>query len=229
MNKQNPFRNITIFSFIVLFGMFVLSFYAWQQIPAGELVPINWGIDGQPNQYGSKSVGLLMLPFVSLGLVGLFLIIPKIEPRKANLIASQKAYQMLWGFMMLFFAGLHILLVFSTLGATLNVNFVISIGVGLLFMVIGNYMGKVQSNYMFGIRTPWTLASEQSWHKTHRLGGMLLFVSGILFCIMPFLIDSSLAILLIVGLVLVGVVVLTTYSYFVWKNDPNARESTQIG
>jgi uncharacterized membrane protein len=56
---------------------------------------------------------------------------------------------------------------------------IIVAGVGLMFIVLGNYMGKVRKNFFIGIRTPWTLASDEVWSRTHRLGGKVFVLTGI--------------------------------------------------
>ncbi len=227
MSHKQPYRNVMIFSGVVVALMFLLSLIAWQQIPTGALVPTHWGINGQADQYGSKTVGLLMMPIVTSLIVLLFRVIPRIEPRKANLAASQKAYQVLWVFMVLFFAGMHLSLLLSTLGYAIDVMRFVLLMVGMLFLVIGNYSGKIQSNYMFGVRTPWTLASDRAWYKTHRLAGKLFFALGILFIVLPFVFDPASVLIYGLGLMLIGVVAIFFYSYTVWKNDPNAREKAK--
>jgi len=95
--------------------------------------------------------------------------------------------------------------------------------VGLVFVVIGSYMGKIRSNYFFGIRTPWTLSSELSWNKTHQLGGKLFVVQGFLFMAGASVFTGKVWVYLLVGSSLVLAAVLMIYSYFIWKGDPEAH------
>ncbi|MCB0026848.1 MAG: SdpI family protein, partial [Anaerolineales bacterium] len=112
-----------------------------------------------------------------IGVVGLIAAIPFIEPRRSNLAMSRTAYVALWAVLLFYFLVLHVILVINALheagvvAFNLDVGRLVPISVGVLFVVIGNYLGKIRSNYMMGIRTPWTLASDLAWDKTHRLGG----------------------------------------------------------
>jgi uncharacterized membrane protein len=135
-------RNILIFSGLVLAIMYIVSAWAWVQIPAGTQVPIHWNVQGEVDGYGSKFWGLLLLPLVTTGIVALFAALPKIEPRKSNIARSQKAYVSFWAVFMLFMLVLHIALVAATLGFQADIGLIVPIMVGVMFIVLGNYLGK---------------------------------------------------------------------------------------
>lgn len=97
----------------------------------------------------------------------------------------------------------------------MNVSFVINLAVSVLFIFIGNYLGKLQRNFWAGIRTPWTLASDIVWERTHRLGGWLFVGAGVLGIITAFI--PALRIWGVLGLVLLVSVVLVVYSYIVYR------------
>jgi uncharacterized membrane protein len=96
---------------------------------------------------------------------------------------------------------------------------------GILFMAIGNYLGKVRSNFMFGIRTAWTLSSEISWNKTHRLGGWLFFITGLLVFLSGLWRNGELTFGLLFAGTLSSVILLFGYSYWVWKSDEERTEN----
>jgi uncharacterized membrane protein len=220
MNRRGP----AIFSAIVVVILFIVSAWAWTQLPADAQVPIHWDADGTPNGFASKTVGLLLLPLITAGVAALFWIIPTIEPRRANILKSEKAYTAIWIALVLLLAAIDLVAVAAALGSEVNVSSVVPIGVGALFVVIGNYLPKVRPNYMVGIRTPWTLTSDLSWDRTHRLGGRLFVVEGVVFILFGLLRPPREA--LIVGLlggIAVILVVLFAYSYRVWKTDPAKR------
>ena len=98
---------------------------------------------------------------------------------------------------------------------------------GLMFIVIGNYLGKIRRNYMFGVRTPWTLASELSWNKTHRVTGKLFVVSGLLIVLASFwspIVAFYTMMVTILGAVLFALI----YSYLVWKRDPTVQTAQEV-
>ena len=141
------------------------------------------------------------------------------EPRKANLAQSQKAYKAVWGVIIIFMAILHSITILATLDYGVNISTIMAFLLGILFIGIGNYLGKVRSNFMFGIRTPWTLASKISWNKTHRLGGWLFFVVGLLVFLSGFLHNGDLTFGLLFAGLFSSVILLFGYSYRIWKQD----------
>jgi len=101
------------------------------------------------------------------------------------------------------------------LGLPINVSFVINLAISILFIFIGNYLGKLQRNFWAGIRTPWTLSSDIVWERTHRLGGWLFVCAGVLGIITAFI--PFLRIWGIVGLTLLVSAILIVYSYIVYR------------
>ena len=217
-------RPMIVTSIAIVTAMFLISAWAWLQLPADAQVPIHWGPDGQPDGWADKTVGLLLLPFLASGVAALLAIIPRIEPRRTNIERSGKAYGAIWIGVMALLGGLHILAVSVAMGAAVDITRLLFVGMGVLFIVIGNYLPKVRSNYMAGIRTPWTLTSEVAWTKTHRLGGWLFVIEGIVFLVLGLTgTTGTLLITAVIGGLLVLVGVTFAYSYFVWKADPERR------
>jgi uncharacterized membrane protein len=200
--------------------MLAVSAWAWPQIPADAQVPVHWGVDGEPDGYGPKWLGLLAMPAVALGIVGLLAAIPRIEPRRQNLERSATAYVAIGIAIVTFLAVLHVVAVLATLGSDVDITAIALFGAGALFVVMGNFLGKTRSNWFFGIRTPWTLSSERSWTLTHRLGGWLFVGIGVLVLVSTVLFGASVAIWVMLGALLVGVAGLLAYSYLVWRDDP---------
>jgi len=215
-------RSLLIASSVVAILLFALSGWAWLQLPGDASIPVHWGVDGQPDRYGGKWEGLLLMPLIFVGISVLFAFIPRIDPRRGNILNSQGAYQAVWWAMLIFFAGLHATLILNILGYNVSVGRFVPVGIGLMFLVIGRYMGRIRSNFLFGIRTPWTLTSELSWQKTHRLGGRLFMLLGLLLIAAGLLPPSARWFGLLMGGVLLMVAGLFAYSYRVWKEDPNA-------
>ena len=221
MKAQN-YKNLWIASGIVLVILFGISLWAWFQIPAGTAVPIHFDINGNPDAYGNPFPALFLLPIVLTFTVGLIGLVPRVEPRQENFQMSSRAYRVTWASLLVFFLALHVVIVLATLGigsASLLGN-LIPLGLGGLFMILGNMMGKVRSNFMFGIRTPWTLSSELSWNKTHRLGGRIMMAVGFLTIVASFLISLEWAFYILVGGLFLMLGVVVVYSWVIYKDDP---------
>ena len=229
-NRQSHTPTTTISSFtplliasgIVAIFLFSISLWAWGQLPADAQIPVHWGVNGQPDRYGGKWEGLLLMPMIFVGVIALLTIIPRIDPRSNNILNSQGAYQAFWWMFLVFFAGLHVALVLNILGYNVNIGMITPAAVGMLFVVLGRYMGRIRSNFMFGIRTPWTLTSELSWQKTHLWGGRLFMLLGVLLIISGLFPLSTVWFGLFMGGIIGLVVGLFVYSYLIWKDDPNA-------
>lgn len=217
-------RPMAYTSLAVIGGMVLASVWAWLQLPADAQVPIHWGPSGQPDGWADKTTGLFLMPAVALAITGLFIVIPRIEPRRTNLERSVTAYRAVWIGVIVLFGGLHLLAVGVALGAELDLTRIVLTGTGVLFVVIGNYLPKVRPNYLMGIRTPWTLASDLSWVKTHRIGGRLFVIEGIAIAALGLLGISG---IVLVAILLGGIVALLAVSfvvsYRVWKSDPAKR------
>ena len=125
--------------------------------------------------------------------------------------------------MLAFFAVLHGVLILNVLGYNVSVGLFVPVGVGVMFLVIGYCMGRIRSNFMVGIRTPWTLTSELSWQKTHLWGGRAFMLLGVLLALTGFFPASGWWIGVLMGGMLAMIVGLFVYSYLVWKDDPDAE------
>ena len=202
-----------------------ISAWAWGQIPDSAQLPIHWGLDGTPDGFAPKGVALAGLPLLILGIGLLLAFVPRVDPRAENLARSATAYRAVAFAAIAFLVGIHGVTVAAALGMTVNMPVAVGLGIGMLFVVIGNYLGKTRSSWTFGIRTPWTLSSEQSWDRTHRLGGYLFMGLGALI-----IGASALAPELSMWAMLAGTgvvaVVLVVYSYMVWRDD---RDRTASG
>ncbi|MHB9134692.1 MAG: SdpI family protein [Armatimonadota bacterium] len=219
-----PLRAGLIWSSLLLGVMVVLSAIAWVKVPAGQQIPIHWGVDGQPDNYAGKTFALLMMPMVGLAMALLLIFIARIEPRQGNITRSAKAFTIIWISTLAVLTIMHAFLVATALGIPIGINTIIPVTIGLLFIIMGNYLGKIRSNFFLGIRTPWTLSSELSWSHTHRLGGKLFMLIGAILLLSMLLNDMSLVFYLLMAELLGATLLLSIYSYLVWRMDPNKKD-----
>jgi uncharacterized membrane protein len=204
--------------------MAALSAWAWPKIPSNAHVAVHWGLGGQANGYTGRLGALLRLPLVMLGLGALLAVLPLIDPRRPNLLRSSRAYNAIWIGLAALLTGLHAVIVLEAAGHRLPVTSLLTGATGVLFMVIGNYLPKLRSNWFAGLRTPWTLSSERSWLRSHRLAGRLFVALGLLVLLLaPFASSQVQVVTLAAGLGVVTAVTVT-YSWWVWRTDP-ARHS----
>jgi uncharacterized membrane protein len=161
----------------------VSSIYFYKHFP--ETVPSHWNINGEVDAYSSKTFGAFMLPAISIFMYVLFFFIPYLDPKKDRYAQFEKTYHVFKGILIVFMVTLYLFMGMNGLGYNYPVGTLIPVMIGILFIVLGNYMSKIKPNWFMGIRTPWTLSSEENWNKTHRLGAKIFVIGGILMMGMP--------------------------------------------
>lgn len=221
-----PFRAAIVFSLVMLASTVAAAVWTCYQLPPGARVPMHWNAAGKIDGYGSRG-SLFILPGAILFLTLLLTGLPFIEPRKFNLRASARAYNAVWMSVVGLEAVIQSVMIMTLFGWHVSMNRVAIGGTGVLFVILGNYLGKVRSNFFFGVRTPWTLSSELSWNKTHRLAGRLFVLAGVAAVLAAALLAASqVLVFVLIGLLTVAAAIPIIYSYFVWRTDPH---KTPIG
>lgn len=224
-------RKPLIFSIICIFGLVGFSLATWLQLPELEQYPIHWNALGEADGFASKSavLGVLaIIPITQIFITVFFHFIPGIEPLRQNFEESRKPFNLIWvmTIALMTFAGCTICFLYWP-GFKISPEYFIkglAIGISLVFIGIGNVLGKVRQNFMLGIRTPWTLSSELSWEKTHRVSGRLFVFVGIVGVLLAIFVAPEKAIMGTVIAILFTIFFSLVYSYKVWKEDPNKRQ-----
>jgi len=212
MNKY--LKESVLWVFIVLPYVYLSTI--WDKLPAR--VPTHFDLAGKPNDWSDKS-SLLYLPgAMMIGIYLLMLIIPYIDPKKKIQQMGNKYYNLRF-LLTFFFSILTIFILYtSSTGSIKNPNILLGL-IGVLFAMLGNYFQTLRPNYFIGIRTPWTLESEQTWKKTHRLGGKIWMVGGVLIAFFSFF--QSNALFSIVFGIIIGILVIVpiVYSYLEFQKE----------
>ncbi|MDA3839962.1 MAG: SdpI family protein [Patescibacteria group bacterium] len=205
-----------IISILFITVSIIASFYFYNNFP--DQVPTHWNIEGNVDDWSTPLFAAFLLPIISIGLYLLFLVLPRIDPKKDRYKQFANIYHIFKTIVIGFLSLIYFVTSFSALGYDINITRVISISVGLLFLVLGNYMSKIKRNWFLGIRTPWTLSSEDVWNKTHRLGGKMFVLSGFLMMSMSYL-DTKYRIPLFVTIIILTAVVSFVYSYYLFNKE----------
>ncbi len=206
--------------------MFVASALVWPY--AEDRIPTHWNASGEVDRYGDK-IELFVLPAITAGLYLLLRYIPRIDPKKSSYNAFVGAYTAIRISMVVFMAALHGVMLYTAIDAEtaeLDIGPFVTVGIGVLFIVIGLVLGKVQPNWFVGIRTPWTLSSTRSWARTHRLGGWLFIAMGLLMIVVG-LIEPELMATVVLAATLGSVAIMFAYSYLEWRKDPDRDAITR--
>lgn len=198
---------------LILLG-FVLGAYFYPSLP--DKVPTHWNASGEVNGYGSKLFGAFGLPGISLGTYLMYLVLPYIDPKRKNYADFKSTYQFLKYLIILFFLGLEVMTLLIASGVMVNKPIFIQLMISLLFILIGNVMGRFKHNYFIGVRTPWTLANEEVWRKTHRLAAPLWVLGGIINILLAFMGTNYTGIGFIVIIAVISIVPIG-YSYIAYR------------
>lgn len=201
---------------LVLIGlMFLAGAIFYDVLP--DRLPMHWNIQGQVDRYADKSIlTAFMFPLIALGTLLLMLYLPYIDPKREKYGNFLRAYRWIRVAIIALFAALYGAIIAGGLGLPLRIEKIVPAAVAVLFIVIGNLMGKIRQNWFVGIKLPWTLASGEVWNKTHRLAGRLFVLAGILGFTGIFL-PPIWTFITLLGSILLAVIIPIIYSAVIFK------------
>ena len=208
----------------ILVGLaFGYSAAMYSRLP--DRIPVHWDEAGRINGYTSRAWGVWLMPVVLLAIAIILPRLPAIDPRRANYEKFRPSYDLVVNAVMTLIVVMHVAMLGVGAGWPVPMERMTPLLVGALFVVIGNVLPRARSNWLFGIRTPWTLSNDRVWERTHRLGGLLFVVAGVLLSLSALVLPASSLPLIIVGVV-VAAVVPVVYSYFAWRQETSRVQNT---
>lgn len=203
-----------IFPILLILLSILASFWFYQNMP--EQVPIHWNAAGEVDNYGSRAFGAFFFPVLILGIYLMMIFLPYLDPKKDRYAQFVKAYWAIRFILLIYLILIYFTASLAGVGYNVPVGKIIPIAVGILFLIIGNYLGKIKPNWFVGICTPWTLSNEEVWNRTHRLGGKLFSLAGCLFVFNAFM-PFTWFFPLIIGTLVIVVGGTIGYSYFLFR------------
>ena len=212
-------RTTLIIVSILIVASTLAGILLWNQLP--DPMASHWGINDQVNGTMSKFWGVFLMPVITIAMLLLFLIIPSIDPLKANIAQFRDYFNSFIALIVAFMVYIYGLTLVWNLGYTsFRMSTAMLPAMGLLFIFVGVMVGKAKRNYFIGIRTPWTLSSDKVWDETHRVGSKLFIASGVLALLGAFFPDYAFWFIMVpvLGTALFTVV----YSYVLFQREPKA-------
>jgi uncharacterized membrane protein len=191
---------------------------AWNFMPAR--VPTHWGASGQVNGWGPSWVNAFLPPGIAVLLYLTFLFIPLIDPHRINYGAFAGSLRALRLLVVGFLVFVHVLVVLVSMGVAVPMDFAMRAALPLLFAGIGTRLASLKPNWFFGIRTPWTLANEEVWTRTHALGGRLWTWGGLALALCAFLPARAGLPALVAGIVVLVLVPVVTSAVIYKRRVP---------
>ena len=199
---------------IVVLIPFVYLAYIWSSLP--DTVPLHWNYKGEIDDWGNKS-SLIFITFLLSGLTYiLFTVIPFIDPKKRIQTMGNK-YHNLKFLMVLFMSALAVFIIYSAKEQSITNPSFIYLAIGLLFMLLGNYMKIIKANYFIGIRTPWTLEYESIWKSTHKLASKIWFVGGLAIVISSLTTNKDFNGIFFISVITLLAIIPVVYSYMEYR------------
>lgn len=213
-------RTTLIISSVLIVAAVLAGLLLWSQLP--EQMASHWNVNDQVDGYISKFWGVFLMPLVTLGMLVLFLVVPSIDPLKANIAQFREAFNLFIVLIIGFMLYVHGLTLAWSLGYQgFKMSMAMLPFMGILFIAIGFMLRKAKRNFFIGIRTPWTLSSDSVWDETHRLGAILFMASGVLAVIGGFL-GGMLAFWFLFVPLIGSTLFLLVYSYVLYRREMKA-------
>lgn len=209
MKNKFKFGRVSIYSMIA--SIIILVFFNavfYNKMPA-EL-PIHWNFNNEVDAYGSKFKAMIGAPFILVA-VNIFLCF-MLDNDPKNRVQNNLLMTITKISLPIMMIVIYVITILYGLGREVNTGVIISLLIGVLFIVIGNYIPKVKRNYTMGIKLPWTLNSDENWRRTHRIGGISFIIIGLTFFAYPFVKSE----VLIFGVVIFAIAIPTIYSFYLY-------------
>jgi uncharacterized membrane protein len=211
-DKKKLLMEIVLIVFVLM--MFGIAFYVYPLLP--EKIPSHWNAVGEADGYSGRG-SVFFIPIVFLVISILFFVLPLMEVFRENMLKIYTYYYLFKIIFATFFLVLFISTLLPNFGYEMNVSYVVIAMIGLLFIALGFILPKIKRNFMFGIRTGWTLSNDIVWDKTHKLGGILFGILGVLTLILLLILKLKVLFFIFLVLTIAVSLFLVLYSYHLYK------------
>ena len=212
---RSHYSGATLVAWLIIALQILVSVVTYPFLP--EQVPSHWNINGQVDGYLPKLANAILLPAISIGLYLLIQLLVRYSPRlgQQSQRTSAEVVNLIIVGVLVFLLIVQLAATAIALGMPISIPFVISLCLSVLLMFLGNYMGKLRRNFWAGFRTPWTLASDKVWERTHRIGGWLMVLAGLLGIIFSFI--PPLRLWGLLAALVIVIVATTAYSFVLYQ------------
>ena len=217
------YRNLIIASGVTTVGLAVVAAVALGRLPAGTQLPTHWGPDGLPDRFADAGTALFMPVALTVAVSLLMAALPSLEPMQDRLEQSAPLYRTGWAGLLGIMVLIEAMVAAPAFGVALPATTML-VGMGALFVLLGNVLPKSRPGFFVGIRTPWAIMDPDNWIATHRYGGRIMMASGlalILIALLPMQGETRASFTIAVLLVLLTTPVL--YSFYYWRRTRRAR------
>ncbi|MBF1166925.1 MAG: SdpI family protein [[Eubacterium] sulci] len=209
MSNMKTNKKTLILTSVVILLPILIGILLWNKLP--DSMAVHFNFDNEADGYREKWFAVIIEPFILLALHLIMAMIIAADPRKKNI--SSRVYGITIWIIPASSLALAVVIYPYNLGIHFNISLFLGIFLGVIYIIVGNYLPKTRQNYTIGFKLPWTYANEENWNKTNRLAGVIDIVMGILI-----IINAAMGVLNIfysfLAAVLIGTLIPLGYSYF---------------
>ena len=207
-------KTTVISSIVMILIALLIGFLLWGQLP--DQMASHWNMYDQVDGYISKFWGVALMPLIGAAMLVLFVVLPKIDPLKENIAEFRPAFNVFIFLIILFLLYVHGLTIAWSMGWLKDgMGTMIVPAMGFLFIAVGRMISVAKRNYFIGIRTPWTLANDEVWEKTHQLGGKLFTIAGVITFLGVFLKEQAYILLMVT--IFSAAIISSVYSFVIYQ------------
>lgn len=218
-------KKLLVLQVLMIAASIAMAVYYYPLLPSR--MPIHWNVRGMVDNWAPKAQAVWMMPVITLLLFAGFFLVPKLDPKKDKyrLFAGE------WQIIRTAFVGFFTYMQFVTIRASLfpgtNIMPLMFVGLGALFILLGNYLSKIRQNYFLGIKVPWTLSSEDNWNKTHRYASWTFVMAGVITLAEAYFIWFAAPV--IFGVIMLAAFLPVLYSFLLFKKKAYLMRYVHIG
>lgn len=172
---------IIITSILIIIPV-LIGLILWNRLP--NTIATHFGTDNTPNGWSSKAFAVFGIPGILLLVQWLCIFVTLNDPKRKNI--SNKVFGLILWIVPIISVIVQIQIYAIALGYSVDIGMITNLLMGLLFVIIGNYLPKCKQSYTVGIRVAWTLSSQENWNRTHRFAGWIWIVGGLVFIVNAF-------------------------------------------
>lgn len=207
------------YAIAALVWLLPLIYLLWVYSAMPQTVPMHYGADGMVDRYGPKTefaVTICIVQGIAVGVYLLLMFLPAIDP-KQKVKYSEGTFQKIALGIVTFMAALCIAIIFATVNRQFKIEQLLLPLIGLFFAFMGNIMYSIKPNYFAGVRTPWTLESEDNWRATHQLAGKIWFAGGLAITALMLVFHGVVAVTIFIVAILLMAFTPVIYSYIYFR------------
>lgn len=204
-------------SYLFILVTVAVAAYLYRDLP--DPMPTDWNPMGKTDGYLAKPWGVIVLPLAPILVFFLIRLVPVFAPRRSRTQPFRTLLNLVQVGTVAFISFGSVLFLLHASGVDVHINQIIFAAIGIVFIIAGQYVGAIRKDFLLGIRTPWTLTSEEVWARTHRMAGRFFIGMGLV-CLFGALYQVPPE--WVIGMVLVLAFVPVVYSWFLYRQEEGA-------